>query len=322
MAIAANTGEWKKTACILCTLNCGLEVLVDDRRILKVKGDKAHPGSEGYACQKPQRLDYYQNGKDRLTSPLRRRADGTYEEISWDTAITEIAEKLKSIRDTHGGHALAYFGGGGQGNHLNGAYGTCLRSALGTPYIYTSLAQEKTGGFWIDGKLFGKQNCHPTEDAANADFLLIIGSNPWQSHGFERARIVLRDIKKDPARSMIVIDPRRTETADLADDGRSVGVSLVGETLLISKPGDVTGRRGSIDHLLPRAKSLFGTLGVSPGVCDVGPLAQTPRFMRAFCRAGLASGQKRRATRGPPFQTLRQGVVSVYHSYRRPIRIR
>ena len=217
MAIAATTGEWKKTACILCTLNCGLEVLVDDHRILKIKGDKAHPGSEGYACQKPQRLDYYQNGKDRLTSPLRRRADGTHEEISWDTAIAEIAEKLKAIRDTHGGHALAYFGGGGQGNHLNGAYGTCLRSALGTPYIYTSLAQEKTGGFWVDGKLFGKQNCHPTEDATNADFLLIIGSNPWQSHGIPRARTLLQEFAKDENRTLVVVDPLRTETAQKAD---------------------------------------------------------------------------------------------------------
>ncbi len=211
------TENWQKTACILCSVNCGIEVLVEEGRIAKIKGDKSHPVSEGYACQKAQRLDYYQNDKHRLTSPLRRRADGTYEEVSWELAIGEIAAKLKSIRDMHGGHTLAYFGGGGQGNHLGGVYGTAFRAALGTRYIYTSLAQEKTGGFWIDGKLFGKQNCHPTEDAHHADYLLVIGSNPWQSHGMAQARTLIQDIAKDPKRTLVVVDPIRTETAEKAD---------------------------------------------------------------------------------------------------------
>lgn len=210
-------GEWKKTACILCSMNCGVEVLVEGREIIKVKGDKSHPISQGYACQKAQRINYYQNDKHRLTSPLRRKEDGTYEEISWDTAIGEIAAKFVSLRDTHGGHSLAYFGGGGQGNHLNGAYGGAFRAALGTPYIYTALAQEKTGGFWVDGRLFGRQNAHPAEDAHNTDFLMVIGSNPWQSHGIQQARTLLQQLAKDPNRTLVVVDPVRTETADRAD---------------------------------------------------------------------------------------------------------
>ncbi len=209
--------QWKHTACILCSVNCGIEVLVEGGKFAKIKGDKAHPISEGYVCQKAQRLDFYQNDKHRLTSPLRRRADGTFEEVSWGTAVCEIGAKLKSIRDTHGGHTLAYFGGGGQGNHLGGVYGTAFRAALGTRYIYTSLAQEKTGGFWVDGKLFGKQNCHPTEDAHNADYLLVIGANPWQSHGISQARTLIQDFANDPARTLVVVDPRRTETAEKAD---------------------------------------------------------------------------------------------------------
>lgn len=215
--VREEAGNWQKTACILCSVNCGIEVLVEDGHITKIKGDKSHPVSEGYACQKAQRLDYYQNDKHRLKTPLRRRADGTFEPVSWDTAIAEIAAKLKSIRDTHGGHTLAYFGGGGQGNHLGGVYATAFRAALGTRYIYTSLAQEKTGGFWIDGKLFGKQNCHPTEDAHHADYLLVIGSNPWQSHGMAQARTLIQEFAKDPSRTLVVVDPIRTETAEKAD---------------------------------------------------------------------------------------------------------
>ncbi len=210
-------GNWASTACILCSQNCGLEVQINGRSITKIKGDKAHPASEGYACQKAQRLDHYQNGVHRLTSPLRRREDGSYEPISWDTAVREIAAKIVEIRDTHGGHALAQFGGGGQGNHLGGAYLSSLRAAMGTRYVYSSLAQEKTGGFWLDGKLFGKQNCHPAEDVENSNFVLFIGTNPWQSHGFPQARTVLQEIAKDPNRKMAVIDPRRTETAQKAD---------------------------------------------------------------------------------------------------------
>lgn len=85
---------WHQTACILCSLNCGIEVRLDGRRLAGIRGDKAHPGSRGYACEKAQRLDHYQNGRHRLTSPLRRRPDGTFEEIDWDTAIAEVADRF------------------------------------------------------------------------------------------------------------------------------------------------------------------------------------------------------------------------------------
>ncbi len=211
------TTTWQPTACILCSRNCGIEVEVNDRAMKRIRGDKAHPISAGYLCQKAQRLNFYQNHADRLTTPLRRSEDGTYEAISWETAIAEIAAKLVEIRDTFGGEALAYFGGGGQGNHLAGPYGKSLRTAMQTRNYYSALAQEKTGGFWVDGRLYGRQNCHATEDIEHADVVLFIGTNPWQSHGIRNARIFLRDIHKDPNRKMIVIDPRKTETAALAD---------------------------------------------------------------------------------------------------------
>src|SRR5664279_2185984 len=88
------SADWKKTACTLCAVNCGLEVQTEGRRIARIRGDKAHPISRGYVCEKSQRLDYYQNGADRLDSPLRRRPDGTYERIDWPTAVRDIAQKL------------------------------------------------------------------------------------------------------------------------------------------------------------------------------------------------------------------------------------
>ncbi len=209
--------QWRTTACILCPMNCGLQVQVEDGRLTKIRGDKKHPFSRGYHCQKALRLDFYQNAGSRIKAPLRRREDGSFEEISWEVAINEVAARLKSIRDTHGGHCLAYYGGGGQGNHLGGAHASTLRAAMDTPYLYSSLAQEKTGGFWVNGRLFGRQTCHPAEDVGHSDFVIFIGTNPWQSHGFPRARTVLKEIARDPERTMVVVDPRRTETAEKAN---------------------------------------------------------------------------------------------------------
>ena len=124
--------DWQPTACILCECNCGIEVQLEGRTLARIRGDKAHPGSQGYTCNKAMRLDHYQNGPHRLTSPLRRRPDGTYEEIDWDTAIAEVAAGFARIRDEHGGESIFYYGGGGQGNHLGGAYSGAFLKALGS----------------------------------------------------------------------------------------------------------------------------------------------------------------------------------------------
>ena len=204
------TGEWKATACILCECNCGIVVQVEDRKLARIRGDKEHPGSQGYTCNKALRLDHYQNNRSRLTSPMRRRADGSYEEIDWDTAIVEIAEGFKHIRDTYGGDKIFYYGGGGQGNHLGGAYSGAFLRALGARYRSNALAQEKTGEAWVDAHLYGG---HTRGEFEHAEVSVFVGKNPWMSQSFPRARVVLNEIAKDPARSMIVIDPVVTDTA-------------------------------------------------------------------------------------------------------------
>ncbi len=213
-ASAGPASEWRKTACIICALNCGLEVQTAGRRIVRIRGDKAHPTSQGYVCEKSQRMDHYQNGADRLDSPLRRRADGSYERISWDTALGEIAAKFKAIQAQHGGEAILYYGGGSQGNHLGATYAESTLKALGVRYRSNALAQEKTGEAWVQGKMMGS-GVHG--DFEHAEVAVFIGKNPWQSHGFARTRVILRAIQNDPARSLIVIDPRRSETAAMAN---------------------------------------------------------------------------------------------------------
>jgi anaerobic selenocysteine-containing dehydrogenase len=230
MTVTDATGDWRQTACILCECNCGIEVRLggdDGRRFTRIRGDKSHPASQGYTCEKALRLDHYQNpggvtvpaGRvpalgERVTRPLRRRDDGTFEVVDWDTAISEVTARLGAVRDAHGGESIFYFGGGGQGNHLGGGYASATLAAFGSRYRSNALAQEKTGEFWVNGMVLGT---NVRGDFEHCDVALFIGKNPWQSHGFPRARTTLKEIARDPGRHLIVVDPRRTETADLAD---------------------------------------------------------------------------------------------------------
>ena len=208
---------WHPTACILCECNCGIEIRLgaDGRTFERTRGDKAHPASKGYTCEKALRLDYYQNGRgERLLSPLRRRPDGTFEEIDWDTAIREVADRLAAVRDAHGGESIVYYGGGGQGNHLGGVYGSATLKALGVRFRANAISQEKTGEMLVMGKMFGT----PLRgDFEHCEVAFFVGKNPWISHGIPHARTTLKAIAADPDRAMIVIDPRVTETAAMAD---------------------------------------------------------------------------------------------------------
>ncbi|MFV1872603.1 MAG: molybdopterin-dependent oxidoreductase [Oleiphilus sp.] len=209
--------DWKSTACMLCSIGCALEVQVNDTHITKIRGDKSAASSQGYLCQKAGRIDHYQNHSERLSKPLRKNGQGTFEEVEWSDIIPEIATKMNTIKADHGGHAFAYYGGGGQGNHLGGTYSSALRAALDTPYVYTALAQEKTGDFWINGQLFGRQSCFVVEGMEDADYSIVLGANPWAAHGIPKTREMLKGYQKNAERTLVVIDPRLSETAKMAD---------------------------------------------------------------------------------------------------------
>ncbi len=208
------TKAWHKTACVLCSANCGIEVRLDGRSITRVRGNKAHVSSKGYTCEKGLRVDYYQNAKGRVTSPLKRLDDGTFVEVDWDTAIAEVSAALRGVAERHGADKVMYYGGGGQGNHLGGAYSTATRAAYGIERRSNALAQEKTGEAWVEGHMF---RAHTHGEFAEAEVAVFLGKNPWHSHGFPEARRVLKEIAADGGRALVVIDPRRSETADLAD---------------------------------------------------------------------------------------------------------
>lgn len=208
--------EWQKTGCVLCPQNCGLEVKVENNRMARVRPDKDNPRSRGYACRKGVNVAHHQHHADRLTHPLKRTARG-FEKISWDRAIGEIAERLQSIVAAHGPRSFAYMGGGGQGCHFEAAFGRTLMKQIGSPYHYNALAQELTGYYWACGRHTGRQNDFYIPDEARADMLLAVGWNGMESHQMCRAPLVLKDFSSDPDKLLVVVDPRRSETAAIAD---------------------------------------------------------------------------------------------------------
>jgi anaerobic selenocysteine-containing dehydrogenase len=158
----------------------------------------------------------HQHNADRLKYPLKRVGD-RFERISWDQAIDEIATKLKSIVGQYGPRSYAYMGGGGQGCHFEAAFGVRVLRGLGSQYHYSALAQEFSGAFWVSGRTLGRQYVHPAPDIEQTDLLLAIGWNGMQSHQIPQAPRQLQRIAKDPDKLLIVIDPRVSETAKIAD---------------------------------------------------------------------------------------------------------
>ncbi|HLL04166.1 MAG TPA: molybdopterin-dependent oxidoreductase [Myxococcaceae bacterium] len=285
----------EQTACILCSRNCGLRVEVEGSRITGIRGDDAHPVSKGYLCQKAARLQHYQQNADLLEHPLRREPDGTFVRVGWDEALADIARRLITLRERHGGRSFAFYGGGGQGNHLGGAYSRQLTRAMGSRFTYNSLAQEKTGDFWVNGRLFGDQRCHLTEDVEHADFVLFIGTNPFQAHGIPNARDTLRELKKNPARQMVVVDPRKTETARLADVHLQVRPGT--DAFLMAAMLAIIVREGLHDReFLSRRCSGFAALEAELRAIPVEdfvrradvPIADVERVARGFAQAHTA----------------------------------
>lgn len=293
--IYSSASRSAKTACILCSRNCGLEVTLEDGHLASIRGDGAHVMSKGYLCQKAARLDHYQHHADRLRHPLKRTEDGQFVRISWDQALTEIAQRLLAIRQRHGGRAFAFVGGGGQGNHLGGVYSRQLLAAMRSRFAYNALAQEKTGDFWVNGRLFGSQTCHTTEDVEHADYVVFIGCNPYQSHGIPNARDTLRALQKTPGRTLVVIDPRRTETARMAHHHlqlRPGTDAFLLAAMLAIIVGENLHDRGFIAEHCTGFESVEAALRAVPVEdyarrADV-PLAEVQRVARDFARARRA----------------------------------
>jgi len=208
--------KWHKTGCVLCAQNCGIQVLVENNKMVKVRPDKENPRSEGYVCRKGLNVVYHQYPADRLTEPM-KKIDGKFVPVSWDQAMKEIAEKLKTGIAQYGPRSFAYLGSSAQGGHLEAAFGVSLMKCLGSQNLYSSAGQEFSGIWWVQGRMFGKQYLLHGPDDHETEMLIAWGWNGMQSHQMPQAPKVLKKISKDPDRILVSIDPRKSETAEIAN---------------------------------------------------------------------------------------------------------
>jgi anaerobic selenocysteine-containing dehydrogenase len=208
--------EWHQTGCVLCAQNCGLKIQVEAGRMVKVLPDKENPRSSGYACRKGLNVLYHQYQEDRITQPL-KKVNNKFEAITWDQALDEIADKMKAVVGKHGPRSLAYMGGSSQGGHMEAGFGLSLLRGMGSKYYYSSAGQEFSGHWWVSGRVTGKQYNVTGPDDHNTEMLIAWGWNGMESHQMPRAPLILKQISKDPDKTLVAIDPRRSETAAISD---------------------------------------------------------------------------------------------------------
>ena len=210
--------EWQKTACILCSLNCGIDVQVGGpggRHLVKIKGDQRPSGLR--RATSARRRSASTSTRPAATVSTRRCAAAPTAASSRSTGTRRSARSPRSSPTSRRATAATRFSttaAAGRGTISAARYGSATLAAVGNRYRSNALAQEKTGEFWVNGQMIGA-GTHGDFD--HCEVAVFIGKNPWQSHGFARARATIREIVKDPKRSIVVIDPRRSETAEKAD---------------------------------------------------------------------------------------------------------
>src|SRR5262249_10535390 len=209
--------------CPFCEATCGLAVEVEADAIVSVRGDKEDPFSHGYICPKAYGLKELYHDPDRLRAPVRRTATG-WEEITWDEAFQEVAARLIAIREQYGNDAIGVYSGNPVVHDLGALlYRQVLVLALASRSIFNSSAIDTLPKIVQTGLMFGRQfpTAVPVPDIDRTHYLLVIGANPVVSHG---SLMTMPDapgrLKAIIARGgkVVVIDPRRTETAKIANE--------------------------------------------------------------------------------------------------------
>ena len=206
--------------CNLCEAMCGLEIqVIDNKKIQSIKGDAQDPFSKGHICPKAIALQDIHNDPDRLKYPI-RRVGNKWEQISWELAFDEIVEKIKHIQKKYGKDAFAtYWGSPNAHNFGSMLFLPLLLKALKTRNSFSATSTDQLPHHLAALSMYGNQMMIPVPDIDRTDFLLIIGGNPLASNGsLMTAPNIAKRLKAIQKRGgkVIVIDPRRTETAKKA----------------------------------------------------------------------------------------------------------
>jgi anaerobic selenocysteine-containing dehydrogenase len=206
--------------CNLCEAMCGIVIEHEGEKVVSIKGDDDDSFSRGHICPKAVALADIHNDPDRLRTPIRRTSTG-WEAISWDEAFDEVATRLQAIQAQHGRHSVAFYQGNPTvHNHGSMIFGQLFSRALRSKNRFSATSVDQLPHMLAAFLMFGHQLMLPIPDIDRTDFFLVLGANPMISNGSLMSAPDMKNrLKAIQARGgkIVVIDPRRTETAELAD---------------------------------------------------------------------------------------------------------
>ena len=297
--------------CSLCEASCGLTLGLEGDRIVSVRGDADDPLSRGYICPKGVSIADVHHDTDRLRTPVRRSADGSFRPIGWQEAFELVGTRLATLRAHHGADALAVY----MGNPIIHNHGALLLRAgfvraFGTHNSFSAGSQDTSPRFAVSCLLYGSSLVTPIPDIDRTHYLLCIGANPWVSNGSlmtaPDVRRRLRAIRERGGR-IVVVDPRHTETAREADEwvpirpgGDAALLLAMAHTLVAEGRVDETAI-ASIAHGWPEVRDrlpafvperVAGLTGIAPATVRrlARELADAPSGV-AYSRVGVCNNR-------------------------------
>ncbi|MDP1828986.1 MAG: molybdopterin-dependent oxidoreductase [Archangium sp.] len=208
------------TFCRICESLCGLRVTVEDNQVVEVHPDQQHVATSGFSCPKGLKQAQLYDSPDRLEYPMKRT--GTkWERVSWEQALTEIGQKVKQLRGDHGPDSLAMYVGTAAGfGVLHPVFAQGFMTAIGSKSMYASATQDCSNKFAVAREVYGFPFTQPFPDLDHTRCLIIVGANPviskWSFLQVPNPGRTLQHLRERGGK-LIVVDPRKTETAKLAD---------------------------------------------------------------------------------------------------------
>ena len=269
--------------CPLCEATCGLELTLSGEQVTAVRGDAADVFSQGFICPKGASVAALESDPDRIRTPLIKR-NGSFEKASWDEAFAEIDRRLPPLLERYGRNSIGVYVGNPAAHNMAALlYGRVLYKALGTRNIFTATTVDQMPKQVSCAHMFGGALSVPIPDLDRTEHLLILGANPLASNGSlmtaPDVRGRLRRIRERGGK-VVVIDPRRTRTAEEADEHHFI------------RPGTDALLLAAIANLL-FAEDLVevGALGRAPERARAGPCGGGAVHTRGGCRADRDPGR-------------------------------
>lgn len=262
--------RWFHRSCSICEASCGLRVLADrdSRKVLRIEGNPDDPISQGHICPKATAMAGVFEDPDRLKHPIRKTASGDWEEISWDEAFDFAAERLGAVQQKYGNDTLGVYIGNPSGFDVGCLlYNRFILESLRTPRMFSAATMDHFPKLFTSRVLFGKGSILPIPDLDRCDYFLCLGGNPVVSQGsLMSAPGVKKKLRaiRDRGGRFVVVDPRRTESAEVADEH------------LFIKPGSDAYFLFSLAHVLyaDGLTKLGRFAAFTDGVEDIRTLAQ------------------------------------------------